>query len=383
MIPSRPVRVVRVYHSGVVAAWRQRDRELRALGVGATLLSARRWNEGGRDVELRVAPDERGVVTGATTVGRHPYLFAYGPLALARALRRDRSVDVLDIHEEPASLAAFEVWSIARLVGLRAPFCLYCAQNIEKRYPPPFRWIERFLLRRAAAVHTCNEEAGRILRRKGFAGIVRNLGLGVDVDRFHPDPAPPPAAGARAGDGLRIGYVGRLEAHKGVDVLVAALALVPEASLAVIGDGPERPAIEAMVAERGLAGRVGIRGFLDHDDLPAFYRSIDVLAVPSLETPGWIEQFGRVAVEAMASGRPVVASASGSLVEVVGDAGVLVPPGDAAALAEALRSLAPAGTRSRLAELAVERARTWSWPEVASRHLVLYEDVVASSEGIP
>ena len=77
------------------------------------------------------------------------------------------------------------------------------------------------------------------------------------------------------------------------------------------------------------------------------YRRFDVVVVPSLETPSWVEQFGRVAVEAMASGVVVVASRSGSLPEVVGEAGVLVPPGDVGALADALAGCATTRTGGR------------------------------------
>ena len=370
MTPSRPLRVVRVYHSGVVSAWRRRDRELEQLGADVTLLTARRWNEGGDEVDLQTSDDDRDRVVGLRTLGRHPYLFLYGPIAVLRTLRRYRRADVLDIHEEPASLAAFEIWLLARLVGLTAPFALYCAQNIEKRYPPPFRWIERFLLRRAAAVHTCNDEAGRILRRKGFSGIIENLGLGVDLERFRPGEAAPT-------DHLRVGYVGRFERHKGVHVLLDALADVPGASLDLIGAGPDQPALEAQIRDADLGDRVHIRGFVAQDELADYYRSIDVLAVPSLDTPGWIEQFGRVAVEAMACGVPVVASASGSLIEVVGDAGALPPPGDARALAAALRSLESCAERERVGAIGVRRARTWSWPAIASRQLDLYRDMLA------
>jgi glycosyltransferase involved in cell wall biosynthesis len=100
--------------------------------------------------------------------------------------------------------------------------------------------------------------------------------------------------------------------------------------------------------------------------------------VPSLETPGWIEQFGRVAVEAMAAGTPVVASDSGSLAEVVGDAGILVPPGNPAALAAALARLAESpGERNRLAARARRRAERWSWPVIACRQAELYRRVMA------
>jgi glycosyltransferase involved in cell wall biosynthesis len=365
--------VQRIYHSGVVAAWRQRDREQRSLGTDVHLVSPLRWNEGGREVELdRRAPDvlEDDSVTGVRTVGHHPYLFVYDPIGLARALLEGPKPDVLDIHEEPASLAAFETWAVAWLVRRRAPFCLYSAQNIEKRYPIPFRWIERFLLRRAAAVHTCNEAAGRILRRKGFTGAISNLGLGVDVDRFRP-------GSPRERDAeLHVGYVGRLEPHKGVSVLIDAVGRLPSVRLTIVGDGPERGALERAIRQLHLGDRVQILGFAPNDELPQVYRGFDVLAVPSLETTTWIEQFGRVALEAMATGVPVVASDSGSLPEVVGDAGSLVPPGDPEALAAAIGDLATSDL-DELGRLARARSLRWSWAQIAERQRLLYLQVRA------
>ena len=187
------MKVLRIYHSGVVAAWRVRDTELARQGAAVTLVSPLRWNEGGEVVELDPDPH----VVPARTWGTHPFTFVYDPRPLWRALRSARW-DVIDVHEEPASLAVFEVLLLARLAGRgRVPVCLYCAENTEKRYPWPFRWFERRALRRAAAVHTCNDEAGRILRRKGFSGRIVNLGLGVDVDRFAGD-APSARRGARS-----------------------------------------------------------------------------------------------------------------------------------------------------------------------------------------
>ncbi len=364
--------VLRVCHSAVVTRWRRRDRELRRLGVDLELVAPRKWNEGGHDVVLEPGGDDFVHPTG--TLGRHPYLFVYDPRPLWRVLR-SRSFDIIDTHEEPASLAAAEIWLLARLAGQRSALCYYCAQNIPKRYPVPFRWIERATLRRAAGVHTCNEEAGHILRAKGFSGVIRNLGLGVDVARFAPGPDSGPGAGHHDPTGpLRVGYVGRLEAHKGVDVLVRAVAGTPGVTLEVVGAGPERGRLEELVTALDVADRVGVAGFVDPADLGAVYRRFDLVAVPSLETPSWIEQFGRVAVEAMASGVVVVASDSGSLPQVVADAGVLVPPGDVDAWADALARLRDDDTeRSRLADAGSVRASAFAWPQVARRHLDFYE----------
>ena len=286
---------------------------------------------------------------------------------------------------------------LARLAGQRAPVCLYGAQNIEKRFPPPFRWIERATLRRAAGVHTCNEEAGAILRRKGFSGRIRDLGLGVDLVRFAPpddsiddssddssddsiDGAAGPAGdGSASGDGcaLRVGYVGRLEPHKGVEVLVAAVAATPGTELEIVGGGPSHAAVVDAVERSGASGRVRLSGFVDPDQLAGIYRRFDVVAVPSLETPSWIEQFGRVALEAMASGVAVVVSDSGSLPEVVADAGLLVPPGDVDALAAALARLRDQPEeRARLAGAGRRRAARYGWDQVAARQIDLYRTVV-------
>ena len=161
------MKVLRVSHSAVVDAWRDRERELRALGLDVHLVSARAWDEGGRRVRLEPRPDEP--VAGVRTWGSHPALFVYDPVGLWRALRADW--DVLDVHEEPYALATAEVvglaWCCDRLSGRRRPYLVYTAQNIAKRHPWPFRRLERAVLRSAAAVVTCNAAAARIVRRRG------------------------------------------------------------------------------------------------------------------------------------------------------------------------------------------------------------------------
>jgi glycosyltransferase involved in cell wall biosynthesis len=267
------------------------------------------------------------------------------------------------------SLAAAEVQILARLAKVRSPFCLYSAQNIMKRFPVPFRWIERIALRRATAIHACNDEVERIVRSKGFVGTVRNLGLGIDTDRFSPEEREPSRT-------IRVGYCGRLEEHKGVHILVSALELLPHHELVIVGTGPMRARLEAQVRAAHLDDRVEFRGAVEYDLLPAEYRSFDVLAVPSLTTRSWIEQFGRVAVEAMACGVPVVASASGALPEVVADGGVLVPPGDAAALAGGIRTLTSDPTVTHeFGRRARDRAQRFSWQSVATQHTALYSEM--------
>ncbi|MGH9127190.1 MAG: glycosyltransferase family 4 protein, partial [Acidimicrobiales bacterium] len=140
---------------------------------------------------------------------------------------------------------------------------------------------------------------------------------------------------------------------------------------------PDRLDLQGEIERRGLSASVRVEGFRSYDDLPAFYRTLDVVCVPSLPTPRWVEQFGRVAVEAMASGVPVVASTCGSLPEVIGDAGLLVIPGDVADLvAGVLRLANDPGLRSELARQGRAQAQRYDWSEIAEAQRRLYLEVL-------
>jgi glycosyltransferase involved in cell wall biosynthesis/GT2 family glycosyltransferase len=358
--------ILRIAHHAVVSQWRQRERELRSLGVDVRLVSARKWNEGGRTITLD--PEHDDFTTGAGTIGRHPSVFLYNPFAIWRAV--GRRPDLIDLHEEPNSLATAQVLATRWFRRSRSPYVLYSAQNIEKRYPLPFRWIERRSLKSASGAYVCNVEAGQILRKKGLGGAVFQIPLGVDVRVFAP----------RERHELRktkvIGYVGRLEAHKGVDVLLRALATRDDWHSNIVGEGPDRGELERLATDLGIASRVRFLGYSSGSSLAENYRGMDVLAVTSLPRPNWLEQFCRVAVEAMASGVPVVASRSGAIPDVIGEAGILVSPGDPVALASGLAdALEPSrwiGLRAR----GLERAQDFTWENVARMHREMYEAVL-------
>jgi glycosyltransferase involved in cell wall biosynthesis len=348
----------------VVTGWRERERQLRKRGVDLTLVAAARWEEGGSMVGFDAAGDDFAVPV--RTIGRHPNLFLYEPRPLWRLLG-SRRWDLIDMHEEPFGLAVAEVLLLRWLRCRAVPFVLASAQNIEKRYPPPFRWFERWSLRGAAGAYTCNSEAGRILRRKGLRGELDLLPLGVDIERFEPAEREPPSGT------LRVGFVGRLIPHKGVDVLLGAIALDARLWAEIVGSGPELDRLTARCRTLGIADRVTFAGHVDEGAVSGVYPRFDVLAVPSVAMPGWIEQFGRVVVEAQASGVPVVASASGALPDVVGEDGLLVEPGNPTALASALvRFLDEPGLWLRLREVGMASAPRYSWERIADTQADLY-----------
>jgi glycosyltransferase involved in cell wall biosynthesis len=193
--------------------------------------------------------------------------------------------------------------------------------------------MERYVLAAADACIAGNQEAADIQRRRGFRKPIQVIPqFGVDPELFQP-------AGGAAHDGFTVGFSGRLVEQKGLRVLCDAFEQLPDdCRLLLAGAGPLEAELRQRAAAGGWADRLTITAARS-TDMPDLYRRMDCLVLPSLTTPAWKEQFGRAAVEAMACGVPVIGSDSGEIPHVLDDAGVVVPEGDAAALASALRCL--------------------------------------------
>jgi len=269
------------------------------------------------------------------------------------ALLRAQSPDVVFVHHEPYGPATFQFVAAARRLGL--PVGIYSSQNIVKRYPPPFSWMERAVHRRATFATTISRTVADSLRTKGYRGPISLMPPGIDIASF---PEPP----ARGDDGrpFTVGYVGRLAHEKGVDTLVDALARPATAGMRALiaGDGPAADDLRARAARSGLNGRVSWMGYVSHDRVADVYGELDLLVVPSRITTAWTEQFGRVVAEALACGVPVLTSDSGELPTLVADTGGgwTFPEGDADALAARLAMLA-ADPGERRARADIGRAR--------------------------
>jgi glycosyltransferase involved in cell wall biosynthesis len=281
---------------------------------------------------------------------------------------------IVHIDEEPYNAAAWQAFYQARRAGAKTLF--FSWQNICRRYPPPFGWGESWLLRGADAVIAGTESAAAVWRAKGLTAPLAVIPqFGIDPDVFAPSAGtrPPP---------FTIGYAGRLVAEKGLTLLFEACALLGgDWRLRLIGGGPLRADLAALAARLNIRDRVIWSAQAPSAQMPAFYRQLDVLALPSLTRPNWKEQFGRVLVEAMASGVAVVGSDSGAIPDVIGDAGLVVPEGKTAALAGALRRLRD--DPALRAELAARgRARVlahFTHAQVAEATVNLYRQMLASA----
>lgn len=239
---------------------------------------------------------------------------------------------IVHIDEEPYNLAAWQALFHAQQVDAKPLFFTW--QNIVRRYPPPFSWGENWVLRGVDAAIAGTQSAAEVWREKGYTGrMVVIPQFGVDATLFKP-------AAVRPDRPFTIGYIGRLVEEKGVFTLLEAVSgLAGDWRLRFIGGGPLHDQLYAQAEQHGISERVEFCGQVASTEMPAQYHTLDAFVLPSLTRPNWKEQFGRVLVEAMASGIPVIGSDSGAIPDVIGDAGLIFPEGDAASLRERIERL--------------------------------------------
>jgi glycosyltransferase involved in cell wall biosynthesis len=192
----------------------------------------------------------------------------------------------------------------------------------------------------------------------------------IVVTPYGVDPAFTPE-GRRTDDGSYLLFVGALQPRKDPLCAVRALSLL-DSDLRLVFAGPEKRGgqdVRREVARLGLEQRVRFLGHVPKEELGALYRGAACLVLPSRD-----EGFGLPVLEAMSAGTPVVASTAGALPETAGEAAVLVPPRDPAALAGGVeRALSD---RDRLRTLGLERSRRFTWQETARRTAAVYEELL-------
>ena len=369
------MRVLRIAHASLTPRLRERERALARCypDVKLEVVTTERWREA--EVEVEAINDDLFPVRKARPYfSRHIQLFAYDPRPIVKALRQLRP-DVIDLNAEPYSVQCAEVLTLRNWLAPSVPVVLGVCQNIFHRYPPPFNWLERRGLNQAAAAYGCSETVRELLIAKGFSKPVRVIPFGVNVDEYTPR-----APSRTDGENLTIAFVGRMLPAKGLSVLAQALAKVRNKNwkLLVIGDGEEREPFAQKLRELNLMERAQFMGAVKYDQMPELFQQMDLLVLPTQTTKRVREQFGRVIIEAMASGVPVIGSTCGAIPEVIGDAGLVVLESDADALAAAIdQVLAGETLRRQLARAGRERVeRHYSWEEVASQMYELFREVL-------
>jgi glycosyltransferase involved in cell wall biosynthesis len=351
------MRILFVSHTYLVAENRKKLRELASLpGVELKLVVPHRW-PATMHGDLPYEPlDEASfpvLPLRAFLTGRE---MLYGYWDIAPALRP--TPDVICVEQGGGAVSLLQFLKARVVRAPRAKVVFFTWWNLPYRARQPFRALEAHNLRKSDGAIAGNQEAHDILRDHGFKKPIRVLPqLGVDPAAFRKEDTAELRTQLGLGDFV-VGFVGRFVPEKGLRVLVdAVLNLSRPAHLLLLGSGPLEAEIRQRINLDGRSKQLTIVNSVPHADVARYLNCMDALVLPSLTTSFWKEQFGHALIEAFACETPVVGSSSAEIPNVVGDAGLIVPEGDAEALCGALTRLADdASLRADLGRRGRERA---------------------------
>ncbi len=355
------------------AAARGRLHALRAAGCTVAVAVPANWPAGAaerptwsEDAGIRVVPvPVRGDADAAT--------LSWSRRALRTVLTEFRP-DLVQVEAEPWWPLAAQVAALT--ARLRVPMALLASQSVAE----PRTLLERLrrgrVLRSTAGLAAINRPAARLLakERGDLAPAIVPL-QAVEV------PATPPAR--RPHDAFTIGFVGRLVPERGLDLLFrASVRLRGDWTIQVVGTGPAQEELEQLAERLGIGSRVTWLGGLPRQRVGEIWPGLDCLVLPARTTPRWVESVGLALLEGMAHGVPVVATESGALPDVVGDAGILVPEEDPDALGLAVERLKlMPEERARLATAGRRRAMAeFTDAALARRTLAWWQEVLAARQ---
>ena len=294
------------------------------------------------------APDVHPPIYRAPCHGR----LLYAPVSPAFPFWLNRAIgefrpDLLHLHLPNTS--AF--WVLAIPAARRLPWIVHwhsdvVASLLDRRLALAYRFYrpfeQRLLAASRAVIATSPPYLDASPALEPWRARCHIIPLGLDPHRIpDPDPVARQRAEALWGDArFRVLAIGRLTYYKGHDILIQAAAELPDSRILIVGTGERRARLESLIESLGVGEQVRLPGFQPETDLNALLASCDVLCLPSLERT---EAFGLVLLEAMRFGKPVVVSdipgsGAGWVTREAGH-GLLVPPGDPALLAAALREL--------------------------------------------
>jgi glycosyltransferase involved in cell wall biosynthesis len=372
------MRVLMLSKACIVGIYQRKLEEIAKLGVELLTLVPPSWKDERGETKLERVYTE-GYQLEVVPIALNGNFHLHNYPGVGKYIQAFRP-DIVHIDEEPYNLAAWQALYHARRAGAKSLF--FSWQNIDRQYPPPFSWGESWLLNNVDYALVGTDSARTVWRSKGYQGRMAVVPqFGVDPELFHP--LSTENSNLETGS-FTIGYVGRLVAEKGVHVLLeAAACLTGEWRLRIVGSGPERERLGALAQQLGISERIEWIAWAASTAMPEHYQQMDVLVLPSLTRPNWKEQFGRVLIEAMASGVIVIGSDSGAIPDIVGDSGFIVPENDVQLLTDKLRKVqADPFLRASFRTKGRQRALAhFTHQQVAADTVRVYQEMVGEIPG--
>lgn len=355
------MKVLAVDQNAVLALDRGLYRAIGGIGrCELVLVPPSLWHENGMTLRAEPEPAGSNVVLQPSSV-LFPGKSHRAVYPLLGSLLKSHQPDILFVNAEPESFLAWHAATLCRKMMPPPRLVFISWRNID--YPEgvfPYTMpglngrAERIVLAVGSHCVVHNEEAEQILLRKGFNRLTL-IPPSVDTGLFFPSEM-------EVGDrhpAFTIGYAGRIVREKGLHLMLTAIAEMQNVRVLVAGDGPYKAELGRLAASLQIADRVQFCDPVPHPQIPNLLRQMDVLVLPSLTGKMWKEQFGRILIEAMACGVPVVGSDSGEIPTVIGDAGLLFQEGNVQQLQTQLGLLiASRDLRRKLREAGLARVRS-------------------------
>ena len=357
------MRILFVSHSSVLAYHQQK---LEALASkyrhDITLCTPAYWYEGGVKAEAYTGGKIKYVI-GNVLMFRKRMLQIY---LNAEEIVRKVNPDIVHVEEEPFTFAGWQFINAAKKLGKKCLFFTW--ENIRRSYNPLYTYFNKYCIANSDAIIAGNEEAKDIFSSYGFKGrieVIPQYGLNMKDFMIR--------KGRKDRKKFILGYIGRITHEKGMDTLISSLEGLKNVKLVLAGTGNE-DYVQA-IKEKAKAYDVEFAGFLGRDKVAKFLASIDALVLPSITTPQWKEQFGRVIIEAFASKTAVIGSSSGEIPFVIGKAGMVFEEGNKEELRKAINKLIyNPGLYRKLVEAGYKRVQSNYTNEIIAKKIdMLYK----------
>jgi glycosyltransferase involved in cell wall biosynthesis len=371
------MRTMVIGHSYCAPINHQKLRVLAARFPGRIrVVTPRSWRDMLRTVSTAAMPEPKDYDLSPIPIsfnGRES-VFLYHQVRLASLMARDRP-ELIHISQDPRMLSCGQAVATARRVlGHSCRIVVVAQENdLSVRVRALNQRSREYVLDNIDYLIAGNPGALELARSIGYQGPGSVLShFGVDTGQFSPE-----AGRQREGRDLRIGYIGRFVWYKGIDTLINASAILPVPhQLVLVGRGPYRHSMLRQLRQLRMERLVEMRDSVAAEHVPALLRDLDIAVLPTT----CMEQFGRVLIEAMSCGVPVVGSDAGSIPWVVGDAGMIFRKGDHHDLSGALAALGrDRELRQRFGISGRDRVlKEFSYDVVGRSTLAIWEQITGS-----
>jgi glycosyltransferase involved in cell wall biosynthesis len=349
------MKILVVSHSYIVDLNCQKWRVLANLepGIEVTIVVPKSWKPGGvmkGVVKTRFRQEGTFRVMPISNFSQNNQgLLSFG--ADLMGLLREFQPDIIQVEQGSKSLAYAQLITLNQLLNLKAKNLFFTWWNLPYQLKFPVSLLEAYNLRNTDGIVVGNQDGAKILRERGYPRSMRVMPqLGVDESLFRPQSQPELAANLGIlPDEFVVGFVGRFVPEKGLLTLLKALVPLKEQpwKLLLLGRGELKAELSKQAEEFGMSDRLIWIESIPHTEVYRYINLMNALVLPSettyrfktLTSVGWKEQFGHVLIEAMACQVPVIGSDSGEIPNVIAEAGLVFPEGDASALSDRLSQL--------------------------------------------